>query len=71
MTAAAACVDTSIGNVLVRWYAIVAKVDNLREEDGDEEHEDNDASQGYPSSPGIPRRVVTVTILVNFVTAVV
>jgi hypothetical protein len=50
---------------------MVAKADNLREEDGDEKHEDNDASQGYPSSPGIPSRVVTVTKLVNLVTTVV
>ncbi len=43
-------------------------MDDVREDDGDENHEDDDASQGYPSSPDIPRRVITVAILVHVVT---
>ena len=49
---------------------VVAKVGDLREDDGEEENEDNDACQGYPSSPDIPIGVVTVTILVILVTAI-
>jgi hypothetical protein len=45
-------------------------VDDLRADDGEEENEENDASQGYPSSPDIPARVVTIAVLVNIVTAI-
>lgn len=48
----------------------MAEVGDLRADDGEEENEDNDACQGYPSSPDIPIRVVAVAVLVIIVTAI-
>jgi hypothetical protein len=44
---------------------------DLREYDENEKHKNNDASQGYPSSPVIPARVVAIAIVVNAVIAAV